>query len=357
MKKVLALALALVMLLSLAGCSLSGLKDGLFGKKQEDPREPEPVPQEAPEETGTEQETPAEEGSEPEEPEEAEPVTVELSEIRSAVEEEVTASLNMLETIQQRELSAEKPDMKAWTRTLVAEAEAAYARILERTEAGYLLTAALLANDENVDWKTAMTELNAVWNAAVDRYYEGWDALRQKGRDSLSGADAGDLTKLFDDCWADGFQAYTAGWNGLHTEQQAVEAALASGDTDIGPVLARLAQERAAEEERRQEERKKREEKEAEEEKEREREENSASFRAMMDGYEAFFKECAGFIEEYQNSADPMAMMNQYLAYVDRSEKIFKEINDIDVGSLSEEDQAYYREVMSRIYDMLSVEG
>ena len=355
MKKVLALLLALLMVLSLAGCTLSGLTDDLFGKKEEESPASE-TPQEASGEPLPAEETSADEGSEEEEPEEAKPVTVELGEIRSAVEEEVTASLNMLETIQQRELSAEKPDVKAWTRTLTDEGVAAYGRILERTEAGYLMTAALLANDENVDWKTALTELNALWNSAVDRYYEGWEGLRAKGKDSLSGADAEEMTKLYDDCWAEGFQAYTVGWNALHTEQQAVESALASGDTDIGPVLTRLAQERAEEEARRQEERKKKEEQEAEEEDEQP-EENDAGFRAMMDGYEAFFKECAGFIEEYQNSADPMSMMNQYLTYVEKSEAIFREINSIDVGSLSEEDRAYYQEVMSRIYDMLSVEG
>ena len=353
MKKVLALLLALIMVLSLAGCSLSGLKDALFGKKQEEQKEPEPAPQEQAGDTEPAAETPDQEDEEPEpEPEEA-PVPVDLSEIRSAVEEEVAASLNMLETIQQRELSAEKPDVKAWTQTLADEADAAYGRILSRTEDGYVLTAALLSGDGNVDWKTAMTELNAIWNGAVDRYYEGWDALREQGKEALAGT-AGNVEKLYDDCWADGFQAYTAGWNALHTEQQAVEAALAAGETDIGSILTRLAQERAEELAHRQEERRKKAE---EEEEEPEPEEQDADFRARMDGYEAFFIECAGFIEEYQNSSDPMSMMNQYLTYVEKSEAIFREINDIDVAGLSEADRAYYQEVMGRIYDMLSVEG
>lgn len=352
MKKGLALMLALIMVLSLAGCSLTGLAGDLFGKKQEEPKEPEPVPQEtpgtvepAPEEPGPAEKEPEEEPEEPEEP-----VAVELGDIRSAVGEEVTASLNTLETIQQRELSAEKPDVKAWTQTLVDEADAAYGRILSRTEDGYLLTAALLANDEHIDWKTAMTELNALWNESVDRYYAGWDSLREKGRDSLSG----DVSKLYETCWADGFQAYTAGWNAMHTEQQAVEAALAAGDTDIAPILSRLAQERAEELEHRQAERAAKAEEEPEE---PDADEQDEDFRAMMDGYEAFFDECAGFIEEYQNSADPMSMMSQYLAYVEKSEAIFKKINDIDVASLSEADRAYYQEVMSRIYEKLSVEG
>ena len=351
MKKALALLLALLMVLSLAGCSITGLAEDLFGKKREEPKEPEPITQEDPGQTASE---PAPAEPDDEEPEPEAPVMVELGDIRSAVEEEVTASLNMLETIQQRELSAEKADVKAWTRTMVEEAVAAYGRILNRTEDGYLLTAALLANNEHIDWKTAMTELNALWNESVDRYYDGWEALRGKGRDSLTEA-AGDVTKLYEDCWADGFQAYTSGWNALHTEQQAVEASLAAGDTDIGPILSRLAQERAEEEARRQEERKQKEEEEPEE--EPEPEEVDTAFRAMMDGYEAFFNECAGFIEEYQNSDDPMSMMSQYLAYVEKSEAIFKAINDIDVGALSEADQAYYREVMSRIYEKLSVEG
>ena len=353
MKKVLALLLALIMVLSLAGCSLSGLKDALFGKKQEEQKEPEPAPQEQAGDTEPAAETPEQEDEEPEPEPEEEPVLVDLSEIRSAVEEEVAASLNMLETIQQRELSAEKPDVKAWTLTLTEEADAAYGRILSRTEDGYLLTAALLANDENIDWKTAMTELNALWNSAVDRYYDGWDDLREKGRDSLPAA-AGDVTKLYDNCWADGFQAYTAGWNAMHTEQQAVEAALAAGDTEIGPILSRLAKERAGEQAHRQEERTKKAEQEQPEEPVPE---EDADFRAMMDGYEAFFNECAGFIEEYQNSADPMSMMSQYLAYVEKSEAIFRKINDIDVAALSEADRAYFQEVMSRIYDKLSVEG
>lgn len=351
MKKALALILALLMVLSLAGCSLIGLADDLFGKKQEEQKEPEPIPQE---ETQPEDAEPAPAEPEDEAPEEETPVKVELGDIRSAVEEEVTASLNMLKAVQKHDLSGVKPDAKAWTRTMAEEAAAAYGRILHRTEDGYLLTAALLANDENIDWKTAMTELNALWNEAVDRYYEGWETLCEKGRASLSGT-AGDETKLYDDCWADGFQAYTSGWNALHTEQQAVEAALAAGDTDIIPILSRLAQERADEEARRQEERKKKEEE--EQGKEPDPDEVDSEFRAMMDGYEAFFNECAGFIEEYQNSDDPMSMMNQYLTYVEKSEAIFKAINHIDVGALSEADQAYFREVMSRIYEILSVEG
>ena len=355
MKKVLALILALIMVLSLAGCSLTGLAGDLFGKKQEEQKEPDPVPQEEPgtEEPGPADPEPAEQEPEEEEPAPEEPVKVELGDIRSAVEEEVDASLNMLKTIQQRELSAEKPDVKAWTQTLADEADAAYGRILSRTEDGYVLTAALLSGDGNVDWKTAMTEVNAIWNGAVDRYYEGWDALREQGKEALAGT-AGNVEKLYDDCWADGFQAYTAGWNALHTEQQAVEAALAAGETDIGSILTRLAQERAEELAHRQEERRKKAE---EEEEEPEPEEQDADFRARMDGYEAFFIECAGFIEEYQNSSDPMSMMNQYLTYVEKSEAIFREINDIDVAGLSEADRAYYQEVMGRIYDMLSVEG
>ena len=107
----------------------------------------------------------------------------------------------------------------------------------------------------------AMTELNALWNESVDRYYAGWDSLREKGRGSLPG----DVSKLYETCWADGFQAYTAGWNAMHTEQQAVEAALAAGDTDIAPILSRLAQERAEELEHRQAERAKKAEEEPEE--------------------------------------------------------------------------------------------
>ena len=42
---------------------------------------------------------------------------------------------------------------------------------------------------------------------------------------------------------------------------------------------------------------------------------------------------------------------------MEKSEAIFKKINDIDVASLSEADRAYYQEVMSRIYEKLSVEG
>ena len=59
MKKGLALMLALIMVLSLAGCSLTGLAGDLFGKKQEEPKEPEPVPQETP---GTAEPAPEEPG-------------------------------------------------------------------------------------------------------------------------------------------------------------------------------------------------------------------------------------------------------------------------------------------------------
>ena len=79
----------------------------------------------------------------------------------------------------------------------------------------------------------------------------------------------------------------------------------------------------------------------------------SSDFKSTMDSYEAFVDKYVAFMEKYKSSGNPVSMLSDYSAMMDELNTYSTKI-DIDSGSLSASDLAYYNEVMARCGQKLS---
>lgn len=80
---------------------------------------------------------------------------------------------------------------------------------------------------------------------------------------------------------------------------------------------------------------------------------DSADFKAVMDGYEAFMDEYIDFMTTYNESDNVVAMMADYASMMARYHEYVTKIDDIDEDSLSASDLAYYLEVTNRVNQKL----
>lgn len=78
-------------------------------------------------------------------------------------------------------------------------------------------------------------------------------------------------------------------------------------------------------------------------------------FKAAMDSYEAFFDEYIAFMERYENSNNPMSMLTDYSNYMRKYTETMVALSQINDGTLSTEELAYYVEVNSRITQKLLI--
>ncbi len=79
----------------------------------------------------------------------------------------------------------------------------------------------------------------------------------------------------------------------------------------------------------------------------------SSDFKSTMDSYEAFVDKYVAFMEKYKSSGNPVSMLSDYSAMMDELNTYSTKI-DIDSGSLSASDLAYYNEVMARCTQKLA---
>lgn len=79
----------------------------------------------------------------------------------------------------------------------------------------------------------------------------------------------------------------------------------------------------------------------------------SSDFKSTMDSYEAFVDKYVAFMEKYKSSGNPVSMLSDYSAMMDELNTYSTKI-DIDSGSLSARDLAYYNEVMARCTQKLA---
>ena len=85
--------------------------------------------------------------------------------------------------------------------------------------------------------------------------------------------------------------------------------------------------------------------------------EANADFKKTMDSYEQFFNEYVDFMKKYTNNtsaANALEMLTDYSDFMKRYAEVMESMNNIDTGSLSPADYAYYMEVTARIYKKLS---
>lgn len=83
----------------------------------------------------------------------------------------------------------------------------------------------------------------------------------------------------------------------------------------------------------------------------------SVDFYAAMDEYEIFFDEYIAFMEEYNGSDDPTVYMDDYADFMNQYTKTMEAMTNMDMGSLTNEELAYYTEVTTRIYSKLAESG
>lgn len=77
-----------------------------------------------------------------------------------------------------------------------------------------------------------------------------------------------------------------------------------------------------------------------------------AEFKKTMDDYEDFFDSYCELMEEY--SKDPNSVMDKYLEMNQKYVTVMEELDAIDEDELTDEEEAYYLEVMARINSKLS---
>lgn len=78
-------------------------------------------------------------------------------------------------------------------------------------------------------------------------------------------------------------------------------------------------------------------------------------FKKAMDSYEEFFDEYIIFMENFRKSSNPASMMADYTNYMTKYTETITAMNNIDDGTLSNEELAYYIEVQSRISGKLLI--
>lgn len=72
-------------------------------------------------------------------------------------------------------------------------------------------------------------------------------------------------------------------------------------------------------------------------------------FKAAMDSYEAFFDEYVAFMEKYEDSDNSLSLLTDYVNYISKLSDTMEKLDAIDEDELTDEELAYYTEVMLRI--------
>lgn len=75
----------------------------------------------------------------------------------------------------------------------------------------------------------------------------------------------------------------------------------------------------------------------------------SPEFKAQMDEYEAFFDEYVEFMKTYAESDNPVALMSEYLDFLQKYTKYMQALDAIDEKDLSDAEALYFAEVTLRI--------
>ena len=77
-------------------------------------------------------------------------------------------------------------------------------------------------------------------------------------------------------------------------------------------------------------------------------------FKEAMDSYEVFFDEYCEFMKNYKSSDNPASMLGDYTDYMAKYTDAMTKMSELDDGTLSKEEVAYYAEVTTRITKKLA---
>lgn len=74
-----------------------------------------------------------------------------------------------------------------------------------------------------------------------------------------------------------------------------------------------------------------------------------SDFKAAMDSYEVFFDKYCAFMKKYNESDDPLSLMDEYSEYMKQYADTMSKMNALKTDSLSDAELQYYIEVNNRI--------
>lgn len=75
--------------------------------------------------------------------------------------------------------------------------------------------------------------------------------------------------------------------------------------------------------------------------------------KAFLDSYEEFMNQYIAFLQKYEHSDDPYAMMSDYMKMLRQYKDFSEKIDKYDTDNMSKTDSAYYFKVMTRIAERL----
>lgn len=265
--------------------------------------------------------------------------------------------------------------IQAWYDLAVSETEALGGRAIEYGRDYYQLVVdnVDVADDRELDKATeefydAIYEdafedyYDAIYEDAFDEmydtYYDGIidDAYDTTPYDEWSDAH-GDAYDSWSDAHSDVYDAWSDSRSDVYSDYSDVRSAFYSNDFDVEGIFAPVQVQDEAD---------KNESSEAEvddadvvaESDDPVEEESDTSavdpdFKAMMDEYEAFFDEYVEFMQAYAENPTSAELMGQYSDLMSQYAETMNSMGEIDTGSLSPADSAYYLEVTSRIYEKI----
>lgn len=255
--------------------------------------------------------------------------------------------------------------IQAWYDLAVSETEALGERAVSYGREYYQAVVDNVDVTEDRDWERATEDFyDAIYDDAFDDYYDAvyddaFEDIYDKYYDGII-ADAyettpydewsdvsGDAYDAYSDAHSDVYDAYSDAHSDVYDDYSDIRGAFYNNDFDVEGVFApvELKSDSAPEAE------------EAVAEPEEEPTDDaagdestpSADFKTAMDEYEAFFDEYVAFVQAY--NADPSAtdLLAQYPDMMTQYADTMAAMSDIDAGSLTPEDYAYYAEVTARI--------
>lgn len=259
-----------------------------------------------------------------------------------------------------------------WYAECRAEAAALYSKLMLLATDYYKMIVSTIGIDDYKAWDRAMEDCYDAWDDSMEDFYDKWDDSLEDAYDlfdkiisdayeSISFNEASDawsdMYQKHSDAWGNMYQDYSDAWSDLYNTHSDVWSGFYNGDSDIDALIAAAANNKkpdtgkesddAANTEKVQP--KNDESTSADTSKASDSKEVSPELKDALDSYEAFIDEYIEFMGTYNGSDDPLSMLSAYTDYMQKYTDMAKKMDEIDEDSLSGADYQYYLEVQTRV--------
>ena len=270
--------------------------------------------------------------------------------------------------------------VQAWYDLAISETEALGERSIQYGRDYYQLVvdSVDVTDDRELD-KATEEFYDAIYDDAFDDYYDAvyddafdemydmyYDGIIDDAYDTIpydEWSDAhGDAYEAWSDAHSDVYEAWSDSRSDVYSDYSEVRSAFYSNDFDVEGIFAPVQvkddpDENKASESETDDTEIMPESDDAAAKKESDTSAVDPDFKAMMDEYEAFFDEYVEFMQAYSENPTSMELMGQYSDLMSQYAETMNSMAEIDTGSLSPADSAYYLEVTSRIYEKVGEVG